>query len=169
MAWVGFDYDEIVVPAVGAPLAWGYETNHHWITSPTFTIEPDQLVPDEWLQATGTVPSASDTGLIWSYFEHQTFLLDFYYRIFIIPRKTIVNAARAGVDYEFQIWSAFPNTTNTLNSITPSGPGSSEVTLDVSAPQAFGILELRTVKAQLTEDAPTSVLADFLFVFTHNG
>lgn len=170
MAYIGLYYDEIVVPADGAPLAWGYETNHHWITSPTFTIEPDHLIADEYTNpASGTVPSASDSGLVWTYIEVDTFLLDFYYRIFIIPRKTVVNAARSGVNYEFEIWSAFPNTTNSLNTITPSGLGSGEVTLDITAPSVFGILELRTVKAQLTVDAPTSVLADFLFEFTHNG
>lgn len=167
MAWFGLE-DNIIADGNLQP-EYGGNTNHHWITSPTFVIEPDITVADEFNPTLGSIPSASDSGAVWAYFEEGTFLLDFYYRIFIIPRKTIVNAARAGVDYEFQIWSAFPNTSNTLNSITPSGPGSSEVTLDVSAPQAFDILELRTVKAQLTIDAPTSVVADFLFVFTHNG
>lgn len=167
MAWFGLE-DNIIADGNLQP-EYGGNTNHHWITSPTFAVEPDPILADEFNPTLGSIPSASDSGIVWAYIEPGTFLRDFYYRIFIIPRKTIVNAARAGLNYEFQIWSAFPNTSNTLNSITPSGPGSSEVILDVSAPQAFDVLELRTVKAQLTVDAPTSVLADFLFVFTHNG
>jgi hypothetical protein len=148
---------------------FGGNTNHHWITSPTFLLNVDQDEIYFFDDAMGSIPSASDTGSVWTFVQPCTFLLDFYYRIFIIPRKTIVNAARAGVDYAFDIWSAFPQTTNTLNAITPSGPGSGEVTLDIAPTAVFDILEQITVNAQLTVDAPTSVLADFLFEFTHNG
>lgn len=87
---------------------------------------------------------------------------EIYNRIWVIPRYMRVQNPTLGVDIPFSIWQAFP-TQNNMSSI--GGSGQTGLTLDLSAPRMFGILEELEVNLQVGASAPNEVSATYLFNF----
>ena len=87
----------------------------------------------------------------------------FYNRIWIVPASLTPINPRLHTNIPFGIFNAY-EAANTLATITPVG--ATGLTLDISAPSAFGALEMRTVNVQIDETAPMSVDATFTFAFS---
>lgn len=95
----------------------------------------------------------------------EEFLLDFYYRIWVIPGTLIAQNPQYDTPIPFYIWNAFPQPIeNPLAGITAlNGDG---LTIEGDTPAAFRALEYRQMGLIITPDAPGSVDAEFTFDFT---
>ncbi len=90
------------------------------------------------------------------------FLYDFYYRIWVFPKRMLLKNPRLDVTIPFAIWNAYPYP-NTLNTITPTD--ATGLTLNVTTPSAFRAVEYRTVGLVIDATAPREVDATFEFGF----
>jgi hypothetical protein len=94
--------------------------------------------------------------------KDESFIFDFYYRIWVFPLVLELRNPRTGVDIPFDLWNAYPDH-NTLLSINSTG--SEGLTLDISAGAVFHEIEYRTVNIQIGATAPLAIDATFTFNF----
>lgn len=95
--------------------------------------------------------------------ERSDFLYDFYYRIWVFPRRRVVRNPRLDTDIPFAIWNAFPYP-NTL--VTIVGVDDTGLVLDVAEASPFRAIEYRTVNLQINSLAPREIDASYSFNFT---
>jgi len=89
---------------------------------------------------------------------------DFWYnRIWVIPGELTPLNPRRNTDIPFSIMNAYEHS-NTLNTIGTSG--ATGLTLDISASEVFGSLEIHPVNLQIGATAPNEIDATFTFTFT---
>ncbi len=86
----------------------------------------------------------------------------FYFRVWPLPRVVDAQNPEIGADIPFKLWNAFltPNTLNTIDELNTEG-----LTIDITIGTVFEALELKTVNAQIGEDAPLQISGIFDFGF----
>lgn len=89
-----------------------------------------------------------------------------YFRIWIVPEFLAPQSPELNVDIPFIVWQAYPFS-NTLNSI--GGTGQTGLTLDISAPVAWNMLEEKTINIQIGPTAPLEIDATFIFTFANGA
>jgi hypothetical protein len=106
------------------------------------------------------VAAADELGAIGT-----SFVVDYYYRIWVIPGTLTANNPQYGVAIPFNIWNAFPNlTVNTVTGITETG--ATGLDLSFGPGTTWKPIEYKEVGITITPDADPSVDATFLFSFT---
>lgn len=88
---------------------------------------------------------------------------DVYFRIWVVPSLLAPQSPELNTDIPFQLWQAYPEP-NTLTSI--GGTGQTGLTIDLSPPELWSMLEERTVNIQVTPSAPLEIVATYIFNFT---
>ena len=104
-----------------------------------------------------TLATNANVGLITAPYEHV------YDRIWVVADHISTQNPALLTNIPFKIWNAFL-VGNTLTTITPTG--ATGLTLSISAPLAFLLVEEKTVNLQVTSAAPPVVDAHWLFTFT---
>jgi hypothetical protein len=91
---------------------------------------------------------------------------DFYFRIWVVPEILRITNARIDFPYEYEIWNAYLQS-NTLNTVTPVGAGSSSVSTNITTPEVWGDLEIKTKTISIDETAPIEVNVVVTYDFTN--
>lgn len=94
--------------------------------------------------------------------KDQSFVFDFYYRIWAFPLVLQLRNPRTNVDIPFDLWNAYPDHNHLVSIVTTGADG---LTLDIVPGATFHEVELRTVNLQITSSAPLEINATFTFNF----